>query len=77
MYFINSFLALFFGLFSGILLGKYGLFNTVIYQGPNSNIIRETIYKTGNKYVMFDIIMCVCPPSTKNLFKEKLKNKSK
>ena len=73
---INKSLLVFFGLFSGILLGKYGLFNNVIYQGPNSNIIRKNVYEIDGKYIMFDIQMCVCSSQAKNLFKEKLKNKS-
>lgn len=63
---------LFMGMISGYFLGKYYLHNRVQYRGPNSNDVRKTVYQTENgEYVMFDIDMCLCPPSAKYLFQEK------
>jgi len=56
------------------LIGTYILWNHVQYAGPNSNEIRKYTYKIDdNKYLKFDVEMCVCSPSAKNLFKEKMK----
>ena len=59
---------------SGIVIGKYLIFQNTIYSGPNSNEIRKNVYKISeNEYIQYDIEMCICPPSAKNLFKEKMK----
>ena len=64
---------LLFGIVSGFFLGKY-FFKKVHYRGPNSNEVRNTVFQTeDDQYVMFDVEMCLCPPSAKNLFKEKSK----
>lgn len=58
----------------GLLLGRYFLFHNIQYTGPNSNDVRQNVYKiSDDQYIKYDIEMCLCPPSAKNLFKEKLK----
>jgi hypothetical protein len=58
----------------GVLIGRYVLFRHVSYAGPNSNNVRKFVYKIADgQYIKYDIEMCVCPPSAKNLYKEKMK----
>lgn len=65
-------------LLTGFLFGKYMVFNKIHHKGPNSNVIRSMVYRTTgangiDEYIKFDIEMCICPPSAKNLYKEKMK----
>lgn len=66
---ICFFILLFF--FFGYFLGNF-LLKKVIYKGPNSNIIKKYIYHVNNnEYYQFEIEMCICPPSSRNLYKNK------
>lgn len=66
------FFQLVFGFLSGYMLGNY-MCKKIEYRGPNSNEIRSNVYDVGNgEYVQFDVDMCLCPPSQKNLYKERL-----
>jgi hypothetical protein len=61
------------GTIIGLLFGKFLIFKNVVYRGPNSNKVRKNVYKIDDdKYMRFDIEICICPPSSKNLYKEKL-----
>lgn len=58
------------GAIIGLVLGRYLLFKKILYKGPNSNDVRKNVYKVSDdEYVRFDIEMCVCPPSYKNMHK--------
>jgi hypothetical protein len=51
------------GIIFGFCLFVYYKKQTVIYHGPNSNIIRKTIFKDSknNKCYMFEPTVYLCP----------------
>lgn len=57
----NMIISVFMGIICGIVIGFFLPFRSVKTHGPDSNIIRNQVYKVGNKCYQFTPQVVICP----------------